>query len=113
MIKAFPVLYSRTSLGQVQVWKMTVEGNSFYSTEGILGGKLTSATPTVCEGKNIGRSNETSPETQALKEGEARWKKKKKQHYFENINDIDTQLFVEPMLAENIRIMKKKIFNGL
>ena len=42
---------------------------------------MNTAKPTICKGKNIGRSNETSPEQQAEAEAQAKWDKKRKDGY--------------------------------
>ena len=98
-MKQLPILFSRTSTGATQQWQIIVEGNKFYSIEGLKDGKMTTATPTVCNGKNIGKANETSGEEQATKEAKAKWQKKIDSGYHENINDIDIETFTEPMLA--------------
>jgi len=95
----FYTLYSRTSNGSIQEWTIHVDGSSFYTVEGIRGGKMTTSKPTICEGKNIGRANETSPDMQALQEAKAKWKKKVDSGYYEKLEDIDIEKFTEPMLA--------------
>jgi DNA ligase-1 len=92
-------LYSRTSIGQVAEWQIEVNGDSYRTHEGIVGGKITTSNYTKCEPKNIGKKNETSAEEQALKEAQAKHKKKIESGYFENINEIDNQIYFEPMLA--------------
>jgi DNA ligase-1 len=96
-----PILYSRTSTGAVQQWQIVVEGDKFYTIEGQKDGKLTTATPTICEGKNIGKANETSGEDQAIKEAKSKWQKKIDGGYHQDIKDIDIETFTEPMLAKN------------
>ena len=81
MKKEFPVLYSRTSNDSIQQWQIVAEDNNYYTIEGLKGGKLTTSVPTVCEGKSVGRSNETNASDQALKEAQAKWDKKIKKHY--------------------------------
>lgn len=100
-MKKLPKLYSRTSTGKVQEWQICVDGNKYFTIEGIKDGKLTETKPTVCEGKNIGRSNETSPEEQALKDAQSKWQKKVDKGYFEDISKIDNETFIEPMLAKS------------
>ncbi len=94
----FPILYKYTTKGQPQQWQIVVDGDSFYTIEGIVGGQLTESAPTVCEGKNIGRANETTPKEQALKEAAARHQKKLDKSY----NPVLTteKKFFEPMLAK-------------
>jgi len=94
-----PVLYSLTSLGQTQTWSIEFSGGKFRTTEGIKGGAMTVSEWTVCEGKNLGKANETSPEVQAEKEARAKWKKKTESGYWENEADIHKAKFFEPMLA--------------
>lgn len=95
----FHTLYSRTSIGSVQEWTIYVKDNSFFTVEGIKDGKLTTSKPTICESKNIGRANETSPEEQACAEAKAKWQKKLDSGYYEKLEDIDIEKFTEPMLA--------------
>jgi DNA ligase-1 len=97
---SLPILYCRTSNENIQQWQIVVENNSFYTIEGIKDGKLTTSLPTFCDGKNIGKKNETSPQNQALKEAKSKWKKKIESGYFENINHIDEETFFQPMLAK-------------
>lgn len=100
-MKQLSTLFSRTSNGAIQQWQIVVEDNTFYTVEGIKDGKMTKSIPTICEGKNIGRANETSGIEQAEKEAKSRWKKKLDSGYFEDINNIDQEKFTEPMLAKN------------
>lgn len=97
-INTFPTLYSRASNGSIQEWTIKVYGHQYWTESGQYGGKITISAPTTVSGKNIGRSNETTAEEQALKDAEAKWKKQKKTGYFEDINDIDNMSYVEPML---------------
>ena len=94
-----PTLYSLTSKGQVQTWFIEFDQNRFRTTEGIKGGAMTESAWTVCNGKNLGKANETSPEDQAEKEARAKHKKKLESGYWENEADIHKSKFFEPMLA--------------
>ncbi len=102
-----PPLYSRTSTGALQIWKVYVEDNAFWTESGQVAGKTTSSKPTICEGKNIGRANETSPEEQAKLEAQSKWDKKAKTGYFTDPNKVDNFYFVEPMLATPLHAVKK------
>lgn len=95
-----PPLYSRRSDGKVQIWEKEVDGGKHRSHSGILNGEIVTSAWTVCAGKNVGRANETSPAQQALAEANSEWKKKKDKGYKEDINEIDTMSFFEPMLAK-------------
>lgn len=94
------ILYSRTSTGAVQTWRMEHDGNGKFRTiTGQLDGKLITSDWTIAKGKNIGKANETSPKDQALKEIAAKYKKQLKTGYFENVEDIDKETYVQCMLA--------------
>lgn len=105
----FPILYSRTSVGNIQTWQIFHNNNSYWTIEGILDGKLTKSEPTFVKGKNLGRANETTEEDQAIKESEAKFKKKIKSGYHKDINNVDNFVFVEPMLAKKFEDRKNKI----
>lgn len=110
MNKIFPKLYSRTSTGAIQTWVMTVEDNTFFTSEGQLNGAQTVSKPTVCYGKNVGKSNETSDDEQALSEAQSRYDKKLRTGYTEDINKIDSCMtYFECMLAKKYDDYKDKI----
>jgi len=107
-MKKFPILYKYTTKGQVQQWQVIVDGDSFYTIEGIKGGKLTQSLPTYCIGKNVGKKNETSAEDQAEKQAAAKYKKKKDGNYNEVLTDEVN--FFEPMLAEKMEDRESELF---
>lgn len=100
-ITALPTLYKRTSTGKVQVWTVKVDGDQYWTESGQQGGKLVVSKPRTAKAKNVGRSNETTPEQQALKEAQAKWDKKVDGAYFQDIDDIDDKPF-QPTLAHPI-----------
>lgn len=107
----FNTLYARTSTGAVQQWTITVKDNYYTTTYGQKDGQLVTTAPSYCEGKNVGKKNETSPEQQAIKEAAAIFKKKQKEGYFEDINDIDKAIFFQPMLAKKfVDYMDKVVY---
>jgi DNA ligase-1 len=109
-MKTLPTLFSRTSTGAIQTWQMIVDGNKYYSITGQQDGKKIENEPTVCEGKNIGKKNETSPSEQAYSEAEAKWDKKSKTGYTTDVSKIDEcTSYVEPMLAKNFEDRLDKI----
>jgi DNA ligase-1 len=105
-----PTLYKRTSSGGTQTWVIEVEGNKFRVISGLKDGKKVTSAYTICEGKNVGRANETSPEEQAVSEAQAKWDKQAKTGYTQDIKKIDTCLtYVKPMLAKNFEDRLDKI----
>lgn len=98
-----PTLFARGAHGKVLVWTMFINGNLFRAETGMKDGKLIPQAWTVCQGKNLGKKNETTPEEQAEKEAKAEWDKKVKRYYFEDESRIDEFVFVEPMLCETYK----------
>jgi len=106
----FGPYFKRTKTGATQQWEVIVEGNTFYTVEGQVDGVLTKSMPTVCEGKNTFKANQTSGAEQASKEAEARAKKKLESGYAEDIWKIDTAMkYFEPMLAKKYNDYKDSI----
>jgi DNA ligase-1 len=96
-------LYKKTKTGAIQQWQIIVSENRFKTIEGQVDGKLTESEWTVCKAKNGGKLNATSGEEQAIKEAEAKYKKKLESGYYENIEDIDKgKSYFECMLAHKI-----------
>lgn len=101
-ITVFNTLYKRTSTGAVQVWYRELDGNKYRSVSGQIEGQKTTSEWTVCEGKNIGRSNETTGEEQAEMECASAYTKKLAQGgYHDKLADIDKPKYFKPMLAQD------------
>lgn len=84
---------------KVQKWSIEVEGDKYRTIEGFVDGAMTTSEWTVATGKNIGRSNETTPEQQAIKEAGAKNRLKQDKGYKEDIDCIHEAVAFEPMLA--------------
>lgn len=106
-----PTLYKKSSTGKIEQWEVFVsqklDGRCHVnSTFGEVDGKMQTTFDTITEGKNIGKSNETSVYEQACKEAKSKWEKKKKKGYVESIEaaqagEVDDLIEggIEPMLA--------------
>lgn len=105
----FNPLYKRAVNSKINKWTVEVEGNKFRTLSGYSDGVTTISEWTICEGKNIGKKNETTSELQAMAEAEAMYRKRKELGYFENINDCDNQVYFQPMLAKNWDDEKGKV----
>lgn len=81
----FPRLYKPTKSRATQICDISVEGAVVITTFGQLNGKLQTSTDT-CSPKNVGKSNETTAEAQALLEAQSKFDKKKKSGYSETIS---------------------------
>lgn len=101
----FPTLYGKNARGGIKVWRTWVErkddGTARINQEyGVKEGKMQSTGRNVLKGKNIGRSNETTPWEQAAMEAEALWKKKWDENYREHEDDLEGATVLLPMLAQ-------------
>ena len=88
---SFPKLYAQDKNGKIKVWTAAVLVNSdtgavtSRTTHGYINGKQQVAYRGCEAGKNIGRSNETSPLEQSISETRRKWlDKKEKEAYTEN-----------------------------
>ena len=105
----YPTLYARGETGAVLEWDIIVEDNTFYTITGQQGGKKIKSKSTVCFPKNNGKKNETNENQQAIAEAEAKWTKKMKSGYWEDISDIDKSKFFQPQLAHKWEQYKDSI----
>ncbi len=94
-------LYKLDTKGKTRVLNMHLEGDSYYTSHGILNGKIITDKPTKAVPKNVGRANATTAEEQARLEAEAKITKKIEEGYFENLDEVSQGVsFFEPMLAQ-------------
>lgn len=107
MIQVYDKLYKRTSTGAIQVWWMERDYEHHRSHSGQLNGAITTSMWTACTAKNVGRSNEVSPQEQAELEVAAEYTLKQKKGYRTTIEDVDTVGF-KPMLAQEFEGNNKK-----
>lgn len=91
------LLYGLDKSGGVKQWSICADGGYLVIVHGKLGGKLQIKSEEV-KGKNIGRSNETSPAQQAELEAESRYKKQLDKGYRPTKEEL-TELPLLPMLA--------------
>jgi DNA ligase-1 len=98
-----PKLYKKTTVGKTQTWEIEVDSMKFRTISGQSDGKKITNKWTVCEGKNLGKANQTTPAQQALKEAEAKHQKKRDKGYTLDVTKIDKKKFYEPMLAQDFK----------
>lgn len=103
MNKIFPTLYAKDSKGRVKTWGAEVilhpdNTATLRTTSGLQDGKKTPTDKIVRKGKNIGRSNETTPFEQAVSEGNSKMNKKRDEGYVDSVEDI--KIVKLPMLAQ-------------
>lgn len=105
--ESLPILFGLSSKGKVKQWKISVEENdngqaNLIVESGYVGGKIRTIPKLIKKGKNIGRSNETTPFDQALSEAQSKWNKQRHQNYEPEMMDPNSYIpsFMLPMLAK-------------
>ncbi|MBI1261288.1 MAG: hypothetical protein GC184_06160 [Rhizobiales bacterium] len=93
-------LYKRDSSDAIRLWFAESEGDKYRTHAGQLDGAIVTTEWTVCEAKNVGRANETTPKQQCQLEVEAMYTKRLKRRYHEQLCDVDNKRFIAPMLAK-------------
>ena len=108
-----PILYKMTSTGKVQSWLVSVDGKKVTTTFGLVGGKLQTTIDIIREGKNLGRANATTPESQAAAQAAQEFCGKLKEGYVTDLGIAskikNTRGAVEPMLAFAIEKKEKYV----
>jgi DNA ligase-1 len=104
-------LYKKTKTGAIAQWEVFTEGNKYWTEHGQIDGKITVSVPTICEAKNVGRSNEVSESEQAQFVARRKWEDRQKYDgYTTNINDVDKgKSFFECTLAHKWDSHAKKM----
>lgn len=100
-------LYSRDSKGNIIEWEIMIFDNEEEAIITTLSGRFKSElTPhcrTIREGKNIGKSNQTTPFQQAIKEAKSSWNNKKKEGY-KSLSDIEVRIKGENIYYKGVVI---------
>lgn len=96
-------LYNLDSSDRIRIWYMERDGNKYRTISGLEDGQLVTSEWKVARGKNVGRSNETSPEEQAELEVLSVYTKKLGNKYYENRAEVGKHKHFAPMLAQTYR----------
>jgi len=102
-------LYKRDSKGKIRIINFWCEGNLFHTEAGVLDSDKLIQNITECKAKNIGKSNETSPQEQAILEMESKIREKLQEDYFETKEEAENNIVILPMLAKSYEDEKHKI----
>lgn len=98
----FLPLFKKNANNKTNQWKIFVDGSCYWSEFGQVGGKFNRSKKVFCNGKNKGRSNETSDEEQAILEATSVWNRKiEREGYVLNVDELaDGNNPKQPMLAK-------------
>ena len=105
----FETIYKATKGGKTQEWTIEVVGNKYRTISGQTDGKKITNEWTIVYGKNTGKLNETTDKEQTMKEAIAKRIKKLESGYFEDMKNIYTEQYFEPMLASKWEDSKDKV----
>jgi len=119
MKKSYTTLYSKKATNKILEWNIKVEKNKDKSAKIVIkygqqNGKIITNERVITEGKNIGKSNETTPYEQAILEATSKWNQKKNRNGYVEIlkieedNKLDLSK-IRPMLANKYENKKKHI----
>jgi DNA ligase-1 len=104
-----PMLYGMSRLDKVKQWQAKAEENdngtaTIIIESGYVGGKIQSKPKLIRKGKNIGKSNETTPFEQAMSQIESSWNGKRYENYEPHMLDPDTYIprLMLPQLAKGM-----------
>lgn len=109
-----PTLYSISSKGKIKEWTVLVRDNgngtsSIIRRHGYVGDKIQEIEKVVSSGKNIGKTNETTPHEQAVSEALSLRQKRLDTGWSENIPNPETHRVELPMLAQKFTTSKHRI----
>lgn len=102
-------LYKKDSNGNVRYLKIWTEKDELVQESGVIGTDNPIEHRKTCKGKNIGKSNETTPEKQAKLEMQSKIAEKLKEDYFEKLESAKSEQVILPMLAKVYKDHKHKI----
>ena len=105
-------IYKKDSSGKIRYLEIRNEGGCVVQESGVVGTDNPVVNVSTCEAKNIGKSNATTPEEQALLESIAKITEKMRLGYFDTIEEAQQKGgkdFLLPMLAKDFKKEKDKI----
>jgi ATP-dependent DNA ligase len=94
-----PLYNTSLATNKTKVWTVKTDGNRVIIQHGFLGAKMVEHEE-ICDGKNIGKKNETTPEQQAILVAKSLWDKKVKSGYTTSLDSKPITYF--PMLAHEM-----------
>ena len=102
-------LYKLDTKGKTRLWNIYTHEGVIYQQSGLIDGKLAIAKPVLSKAKNVGKSNETTPEQQALLEADSKVLKKIDEGYFFSQAKAEMSQVELPMLAKTFADESHKI----
>lgn len=101
-------LYKKDTSDRVRILNIFTEESELIQQTGLIDGQLVEHRK-VCTPKNVGRSNETTGEQQAILEMNSKITDELTQGYFRTIEELDSTEVILPMLAKEYKKEQHKI----
>src|SRR5690554_549977 len=86
-----PTLYHKGKAGSLYLWRVWTEGADIVTEYGLVDGEKQIARKTATP-KNVGRSNATTADEQAVAEAKAMWQNRRDRKYAESIKEAQEEL---------------------
>lgn len=105
-------IYKKDSSGKIRYLEISNDGHFVVQESGIIGTNNPVINRSACEAKNVGKSNATTPESQAYIEAQAKLTEKMRLGYFNSIEEAQEKGgadFLLPMLAKDFKKEMKKV----
>ena len=102
-------IYKVDSKGKLRYLTIRTEDNLVVQTSGIYESPNAVTHKSECIGKNIGKSNETTPQEQAILEAKAKIKAKLEEGYYETAQEARREVLILPMLAKSFDEEEHKV----
>ena len=101
-------IYKKDSKGKLRYLTISTSLDEITQESGIVGGNPV-INVSVCVGKNIGKTNATTAEEQAVIEAQAKIKKKLEEGYYLTSAEAMVETLTQPMLAKDFKEESKKV----
>lgn len=105
-------IYKKDSSGKIRYLEISNDGHFVVQESGVVGTNNPVINRSACEAKNVGKSNATTPESQAYIEAQAKLTEKMRLGYFNSIEEAQEKGgadFLLPMLAKDFKKEMKKV----
>lgn len=105
-------IYKKDSSGKIRYLEISNDGHFVVQESGVVGTNSPVINRSACEAKNVGKSNATTPESQAYIEAQAKLTEKMRLGYFNSIEEAQEKGgkdFLLPMLAKDFKKEVKKV----
>ena len=102
-------IYKRDSKGKLRFLHVFTEGAKLIQESGLHGTTSPTVHVSISTAKNVGKTNETTPEQQAELDGDNKIAAKLRSGYSESIEAINQNSTILPMLAKDYKKEKSKI----